>query len=84
MKMLINKYATRRFILQVANESAPLSMPLEKVDANGRTWDYSRCFKDTKKYTSVSQDYIDTLDVELRNLIKKRIKDNPPRGKTVK
>lgn len=84
MSKLINRYATRRFILQVANESAPNTMPAEKVDATGRTWDYSRCFSNVKKYTSVSQEFIDGIDAELRNLIKDKLKKDPPRGKTVK
>lgn len=84
MKKLINKLATRKFILQVANDSMPAEAPVNSVDSRGRQWDYSRCFSNIKKYTSVSQEYIDAIDAELRNLIKQKIKSNPPRGKTVK
>jgi len=84
MKKLINKLATRKFILEVANATIPSEPPGNNVDSTGRQWDYSRCFNNLKKYTSVSQEYIDTIDAELRNLIKQKIKSNPPRGKTVK
>ena len=85
MKRLINKIATRRYILELVNEHYSIdSLPDEVTDENGRTWNYSRCNKGLKKFNSVSQDYIDTLDVEFRKLIAKKLKTNPPRGKTVK
>jgi len=84
MKKLINKLATRKFILQVANDTVPSEPPGDSVDSTGRQWDYSRCFNNLKKYTSVSQEYIDSIDIEVRKLIEKKIKANPPRGKTVK
>lgn len=85
MKRLINKIATRRFILDVANEQCSMdTMPDQVIDENGRTWDYSRCNKGLKRFNNVSSDYIDTLDVEFRKLIAKKITTNPPRGKTVK
>lgn len=85
MKKLINKIATRRFILDVANELCSVdSLPDKSVDSNGRTWNYSRCNTGLKRFNSVSQDYIDMLDVEFRKLIADKLKKNPPRGKTVK
>lgn len=83
MQRLINKVATRKFILQVANEMKD-GAPKEYVDSTGRTWDYTRAMANTKKFTSVSQDYIDQLDTDLRKMIQSRIQTNPPRGKTVK
>ena len=83
MRKLINKVATRRFILQVANENIP-SAPTEYTDSTGRTWDYTRAAANMKKFTSVGQDYIDRLDADLRKMIVDRIKAEPPRGKTVK
>ena len=59
-------------------------VPDQVIDENGRTWDYSRCNKGLKRFNNVSSDYIDTLDVEFRKLIAKKITTNPPRGKTVK
>ena len=85
MKRLINKIATRKFILQMANEQSSMDkLPDKSVDSNGRTWHYSRCNTDLKRFNSVSQEYIDVLDVEFRKLIVNKLKKNPPRGKTVK
>ena len=85
MKKLINKIATRKYILELANEYYNLDgLPDEVTDTNGRTWYYSRCNKGLKKFNSVSQDYIDALDIEFRKLIAKKLKSHPPRGKTIK
>tara|TARA_B100001123_G_scaffold88226_1_gene101338 strand:+ start:3024 stop:3278 length:255 start_codon:yes stop_codon:yes gene_type:complete len=84
MKKLINKVATRKFILEVANSNASKMMDKEYIDSAGRTWDYSRCYQSTKKFTSVGQEFLDSIDVDIRNLIRKKLKDSPPRGKTVK
>ena len=83
MKKLINKVATRKFILEIANANASHAMEKEYIDSQGRTWDYSRCYKTTKKFTSVGQDYLDSIDAEIKSLIRKKLKDSPPRGKTV-
>ena len=85
MKRLINKIATRKYILDIANEYCSVSSLPDKVtDENGRTWNYSRCNKGLKKFNSVSQDYIEMLDVEFRKMIVQKLKKDPPRGKTVK
>jgi hypothetical protein len=85
MKKLINKIATRKFILDVANEQCGVdSLPAKDVDSTGKTWNYSRCNTGLKRFNSVSQDYIDMLDVEFRKMIADKLKSNPPRGKTVK
>lgn len=85
MKRLINKIATRRFILDMANELCSVdNLPDKIVDSTGRTWNYSRCNTGLKRFNSVSQDYIEMLDVEFRKMIAQKLKNNPPRGKTVK
>ena len=83
MGRLINKVATRKFILTVANDQTPSPVMSKSIDSIGREWDYSRCLN-VKKFTSVSQEYIDGIDAEVRNLIVSRLKQSPPRGKTVK
>ena len=80
---LINKVATRRFILMMAN-SRENDMPETYTDSNGKVWNYGRAGKNLKKFTSVSKEFIDDLDHEFRRLIADKIKANPPRGKTVK
>ena len=84
MGRIINKVATRKFILIAANELAPTPTTKTAVDSDGREWDYSRCFNNVRKFTSVSQEYIDVIDAEVRNLIVDRLKKSPPCGKTVK
>ena len=84
MSRLINKTNTRKFILAVANEHADSTLPNEYTDGNGRTWNYSRCGKSLKRFTSVGGDFIDSLDREFRLLVEKRIKSMALRGKTVK
>lgn len=84
MSRLINKVATRKFILTAANELTPTPVISKSIDSTGREWDYSRCLTTVKKFTSVSQEYIDIIDAEVRNLIISRLKQSPPRGKTVK
>ena len=80
---LINKVATRKFILMAANDQSS-ELPDVYTDTSGRRWDYSRCGKNIKKFTSVSVDFIDELDTEFRRLIVEKLKKYPPRGKTVK
>lgn len=84
MGRIINKVATRKFILTAANELTPSPVVKKMVDSAGREWDYSRCLTNVKKFTSVSQEYIDSIDAEVRNLIVSKLKTSPPRGKTVK
>ncbi len=80
---LINKVATRKFILMAANEQSS-ELPDMYIDTNGRRWNYSRCGKHIKKFTSVSIDFIDSLDGDFRRLIVEKLKKYPPKGKTVK
>lgn len=85
MKRLINKIATRKFVLQVANDHASQQpLPDKSVDSNGRTWHYSRCGSNLKKFNSVSIDFIESLDSDFRRMIVDKLKKNPPTGKTVK
>tara|TARA_A100001011_G_scaffold326652_1_gene350316 strand:+ start:291 stop:545 length:255 start_codon:yes stop_codon:yes gene_type:complete len=84
MARLINKTNTRKFILAIANEHAENSLPDEYIDGSGRKWNYSRCGKTLKQFTSVSGEFIEDLDRAFRVLIEKKIKSMPLRGKTVK
>ena len=80
---LINKVATRKFILMAANDQSS-DLPDVYTDTSGRQWNYSRCGKSIKKFTSVSADFIEELDTDFRRMIVNKLKKNPPRGKTVK
>lgn len=87
MSRLINKMATRRYILSVANDKINRnneSRPDTYTDGNGRVWNYSRSRKDLKQFTSVSSDFIESLDYEFRKLITDKISKMHLRGKTVK
>ena len=66
-----------------ANEQS-CELPEMYTDTSGRQWNYSRCGKNIKKFTSVSTDFIEELDADFRRLIADKLKSNPPRGKTVK
>ena len=87
MSRLINKIATRRFVLAVANEktnTVTKSQPETYIDADGKTWNYSRSRGKMKQFTSVSPDFIESLDYEFRKLISDKIHKMHLRGKTVK
>ena len=84
MSRLINKTNTRKFILMLANEKSENSLPPEYTDGSGRVWNYSRCSKNLKQFTSVSADFIEELDREFRLLVQKKVQTTPLRGKTVK
>lgn len=79
--------ATRRFILAVANEKNNANnetRPSSYIDNDGKSWDYSRARKNLKQYTSVSPDFIESLDYEFRKLISNKINSMTLRGKTIK
>lgn len=84
MSRLINKTNTRKFILAVANEVAETTLPKKYTDGEGKTWNYTRCGQNLKKFTSVSGDFIEDLDREFRMLIQNKIKSMTLRGKTIK
>ena len=84
MGRLINKTNTRKFILMLANENAEHSLPPEYIDGEGRKWNYERCSKNLKQFTSVSADFLDEVDREFRLLVQKKVQSTPLRGKTVK
>lgn len=87
MSRLINKMATRRYVLAVANEKTNKnneSRPDTYVDSEGKTWNYSRSRKNLKQFTSVSGDFLESLDYEFRKLISDKINKMQLRGKTIK
>lgn len=87
MSKLINKMATRRYILEVANDKvtkAANSRPDTYTDSEGRVWNYGRSRKHVKQFTSVSADFIDSLDYDFRKMIADKIEKMHLRGKTVK
>lgn len=87
MSRLINKIATRRFVLAVANEKknkANEAAPDVYIDGDGKAWDYSRSRKNIKQFTSVSVEFLESLDYDFRKLISDKINKMNLRGKTVK
>lgn len=87
MSRLINKMATRRYVLAVANDKTNKnneSRPDTYTDAEGKTWNYSRSRKNIKQFTSVSPDFIESLDYEFRKLVSDKINKMHLRGKTIK
>ena len=83
---LINKSKVKKFSLDIANEKAKRSLPDKWTDSTGKKWDMARCnsLSDRKQFTQVSQDYLNDVESEVRNLIKKKIKLIPLVGKTLK
>lgn len=81
---LINKAATRKFILAIANERYSQDMEDKYTDSSGKVWNYSRCGKNLKQFTSVSVDFIDELDRDFRKMLDKKIQSMQLRGKTVR
>jgi hypothetical protein len=84
MRRLVNKVALRKYALEIANDVDMNIMPAGYVDSVGRQWDYGRCFDNVKRYTSVSVDFYDVIDTQVKKMVIDHIKKNPPRGKTVR
>ncbi len=84
MARLINKTRVKKYVITRANEKAPCDMPEKTTDNNGRQWDYSRCFKHQKRFTQISETFLETLEAEFRVLIDKKLSNLPRTGKTVK
>lgn len=84
MSRLINKTRVKRYVILRANEKAPCDMPDKVTDHTGRDWDYSRCFKHQKRFTQISESFLETLEAEFRVLVDKKLSNLPRTGKTVK
>ena len=61
-------------------------MPDKWTDSTGKKWDMTRCNKlhDNKQFTQVSKEFLDDIEADVKNLIKKKIKSIPLAGKTLK
>ena len=86
MTGLINRSKVKKFALDVANQQGKVSGPTKWKDAQGREWDMQRCLSlsNKKRFTQVSKEFLDSIDGEVRALIKKRVKKLPAVGKTVR
>ena len=83
---LINKHATRKIILNLANSKYAVQMTDVSVDSTGRQWDYTRANAARKKsqFTQVSQQLLQDIDTHIRVYIETYLDKNPQKGKTVK
>ena len=83
---LINKRATRKIILSLANSKYATKTPDVSVDSTGRQWDYTRANIARKKgqFTQVSQQFLEDIDTHVRGYIETYLDRNPQKGKTVK
>ena len=82
---LINKKAVKKFTLNIANDRFSANLPKRMVDGQGREWNLSRCGQSaSKRFTQVSQSFVDDIEAKVRNLIAEHIKKHPSIGKTIR
>ena len=86
MASLINRSKVKKFALDTANQQTPIKGPKKWRDSQGKEWDMQRCLSlsSENRFTQVSKEFLDSIDGEVRNMIKKRIKKLPSVGKTVR
>ena len=86
MASLINRSKVKKFALDTANQQTPIKGPKKWRDSQGKEWDMQRCLSlsSENRFTQVSKEFLDSIDGEVRNMIKKRVKKLPPVGKTVR
>jgi len=83
----INKRAVRALALKIANNKYPLDeMPDQRVDSDGRVWNYARANKNRtkKRYTQVSAKFLEHVDLMVRNNVQSYIDKMPNKGSTIK
>jgi Zn-finger protein len=83
---LINKSKVKKFSLDEANKLHKHKMKSKWVDSSGREWDMARCnqLHNEKRFTQISKDFLEDVEADVRNLIKKKLKSMPLSGKTIK
>jgi Zn-finger protein len=83
---LINKSKVKKFSLDEANKLHKHKLKSKSVDSSGREWDMARCnlLHQEKRFTQISKDFLEDVEADVRNLIKKKLKSMPLSGKTIK
>ena len=83
---LINKSKVKKFSLDEANKLHKHKTQDRWIDSTGREWDMARCnqLHKEKRFTQISKDFLESVEADVRNLIKKKLKSMPLSGKTIK
>ena len=85
---LINRTRIKRECLRVANETHEQHVQVVPVtrDVDGKQWNWTRAraARTRGKYTRVSDELLDELDAQVRELVRARVCDTTQSGKVVR
>jgi len=85
---LINRTRIKRECLRVANEAHEQHNDTVSVtrDVDGKQWNWTRAraARTRGKYTRVSDELLDELDAQVRELVRARVRDKTQSGSVVR